>query len=119
MWGACISIGNRWLDLMTLILCIVLVFVEFILYPAWIRADARGVIVWTSFRRRVFPWSEIERFEVGNPARPEIAYLLRKHDNEIVPIELPDLGEPPPSDVVRLLSTRQKAFHQSKVANAI
>lgn len=104
--------------MITFILWIGLVIVEAILYPAWIRADARGITVWDSFRCRTFPWSKIERFEVGNPAHPEIAYLIRKQDNEIVPVELPDLGDPPPSDVVRLLSTRQKALHQSRAAHA-
>ena len=119
MWAACTSIGHLWLDLVTLVFCIGLVFVEAVLYPAWIRADARGVTIWNSFRRRVFRWSEIERFEVGNPAHPVIAYLLRKRNNDIVPIELPDLVDPAPSAVVHLLSTRHKALHQRQATHAI
>jgi hypothetical protein len=91
-----------------------IIFVETILYPAWIRADAGGVTVWNSFRRRVFPWSEIRGFELGNPNRPEIAYLLRGYSNQVVPVELPDLHDPSPTDVVRLLSKRRAGLDPTR-----
>jgi hypothetical protein len=118
MWAACTSIGHPWLDLMTFILCIGLVFVEAISYPAWIRADVHGVTVWDSFRWRTFPWSEIQGFAVGNPSHPAIAYLIRGHDNEVIPVKLPDLSDPTPTDVVRLLSKRQETLHQRRAAHA-
>lgn len=109
-WAACSTVGNVWIDLGTFLLCLGVVLAESVLYPAWIRADARGVTVWHSFNRTVFPWREIRGFALGNPDRPRIAYLLRETGGRVTPVELPDLRDPVPADVVSLLSERQRSL---------
>ena len=116
LWLAGSAVDVFWLDAVTFTLCMGIVLFEAILYPPWIRVDARGVTVCDVLQRRTFPWSTIERFAVGDPCDPKFAYLIYKEPNGTAPFALPDLVDPEPAEVVRLLSVRQKSFRRTASA---
>ena len=96
-----------------------LVFVlETIFWPPWIEASSHGVRIQERCSRRFYPWQRIERFEVGNPSSPRLAYLilgpsLDPADVQRDPVvELPYLCRPLPRDVVQQLSDAQRRFGQ-------
>jgi hypothetical protein len=90
--------------------------IETLIWPPWVAAGPQGVRIRELFSRRFYPWSRIERFEVGNPTFPNRAYLLLKsrsdgaarQESEL--IELPQLYDPKPKDLVACLAEAQDRF---------
>ncbi len=66
--------------------------------------------------RRLYLWRLIERFEVGNPSSPRLAYLLLKPSLDPADlrrgpvVELPYLYSPTPEEVVERLAEAQHLF---------
>jgi hypothetical protein len=89
------------------------VLVEFVLYPAWITIGPRGVAYGQWFQRRRFLWGDIEAFALGNPGRPEVAYVLVRPDaasSAPRAARLPRLSSHSPEQLVSVLRAKQRLF---------
>ena len=100
------------------ILWFILFVIETLICPPWVAVGPQGVRTREIFSRRFYPWPLIERFEVGNPSLPNRAYLLVKGRGDAVElrqeevVELPQLYDPKPKELVTCLAEAQGRFQQ-------
>lgn len=86
------------------------------LWPPWVSAGPQGVRVRSGVSRRLYPWRIIERVDVGNPSKPNYAYLVLKHSLDPADwrrgdvVELPWLCDPTPEELVQHLKSAQHRF---------
>lgn len=93
------------------------VLVEAVLYPAWITIGPRGIEYGQWFRRRRVLWGEIDSFALGNPGRPEIAYVLvrgKAASTAPRPARLPRLSSHSPEQLVSVLQAKQRLFGERR-----
>jgi hypothetical protein len=89
-------------------------FVESVVYPKWIRVGSSGLTFGQWVQTTHFSCADIDHFAVGNPDRPELAYVFVRdaastQATGIRPVQLPMLSTVPPPELVALLSDRLKA----------
>jgi hypothetical protein len=94
---------------------------ETIFWPPWIEINTHGVRIRECWSQRFYPWQRIERFEVGNPSSPRVAYLLLKPSSDPRDlrrgplVELPYLCRPNARDLVERLTEAQRQFRRPTV----
>ena len=88
---------------------------EYVIFPRCIRVRPSGVVVSHFGNTTEYPWSAIRAFEIGNPAIPNDAYLVRDAPRAQA-VLLPRFQCITPSDLVSLLEERRKAHTKARNA---
>jgi hypothetical protein len=83
---------------------------EVLFYPPWVLVGSTGVTVRHHGRRAQYPWREVARFEIGNPAIPSNAYLVPKEAHPKGVVELPRFSLMTPLELVSLLEGKRRLY---------
>jgi len=86
--------------------------VAYVVYPAWATVGLNGLRFgqWWVIRR--YPWCEIQGFELGNPARPEVAYVIIREDGDALSRaeRLPGFSTVSPEELIAALEAKRRLF---------
>jgi hypothetical protein len=98
-------------------LVLVILVIAYVIYPAWVAVGPTGLRFGQWWVVRKYAWSQIKAFELGNPERAEIAYVIvQAEGGKPRPQALPDVGILPPKDLVLALEAKRHSLRLGGLA---